>query len=292
MISLYPEGTQNTNQTEQKEGIRMTRRLISIALILLMTFTMTAVPASASSRSPLHSLKVRQDAGDQRILYISWENEEDIECKLTITRVESNGKAVNHLLVDEYIQNEDNAYVFDQALPITTYRISVYQLYSGEMISKTISLGKAPDYTDYGAQCHGGTMYFVDRDDLDSGMDPWENGVNRRKFTQMSVHEFSRMMMDYECYGMSDFTYRRSSYDHEVEILYILRGPAGNDVFRTERKTLEGGPSNWRWNWYYPLEDMIWEMSGNSYLVDPGSYMFEVYFNDCRVSRKEFVLTR
>lgn len=85
---------------------------------------------------------------------------------------------------------------------------------------------------------------------------------------------------------------RRSCYDHEVEILYILRGPAGNDVFRTERKTLEGGPSNWRWNWYYPLEDMIWEMSGNSYLVDPGSYMFEVYFNDCRVSRKEFVLTK
>lgn len=243
--------------------------------------------------SRMSNLRVRQDPNDVRTIHVSWDDIPGAGYYIMIYQVNDDGE------IGLWEWEEENGLCttthmsFHKALPRTTYVVSVHDSVTGRNLEETITISPAPDYTRYNAKCKGGTMYWYKRSDLDKGKNPWDSGAKLTKFSTISLKQFEEKIEDYELYGESDFLYQKASSDHYFEGLYILRGPNGDVAYEEySDEFLEARSSNTGWHWYFSLDSLIRQLSGKKTLTEPGKYMFEVYFDGCRVSRKEFELTK
>ena len=232
--------------------------------------------------SIMSNLTLRQDQNERRAIYIEWDDVTGPEYRVTVTRISSNEKPVEWVVMDEW--HHSNAVVFKDALPISSYRVTVYEPVTDRTLTKTITLGKAPDYTRFNAECKNGTMHWVE-----NGKTPGQSGTSAA-FDSISISNFNKKLVSSTLYGRSNYVYQDESYDHNCNALYILRGPDGNDVYVEREESLSGYPAGKNPPWYYPLDELIQKMTGTNTLTQTGDYMFEVYFDECRVSREQFTL--
>ena len=177
------------------------------------------------------------------------------------------------------------------AIPDTEYLIEVTAPITGQTLTTTITLPKASEYSAFGAQAKGGRFVWVSRKEL------WETNAWNAKnvsFENVNTKEFMDMWEDYKLFFISKFRYSKSSTDHSVDGMIVIRSPEGKVVYEDEYQygTIDGAGAGQQWNWYVDLEYVIetgW--NSNQPELESGEYIVEHYFNDELVNRGTFLIT-
>ena len=152
------------------------------------------------------------------------------------------------------------------------------------------SVSNAPEkYSRYGAKLKGAGIYWIEKADLDRGMNAW-NAI-RSTYRAVSRFKFAELLNTHSLYCKTDFTYTQSTPDHFFTEECILRSPSGKIARYHGQNFLEGKERNWNWFWYNPIGDLIQKMYGQETPAETGMYTYELYFDGQLVGSASFAVT-
>jgi len=244
--------------------------------------------------SRLSNLKVSPDANDIRTIHVTWDDIGNGSYYVNIYQINDDGEIGLWEVEEENGTFPSRQMSFRSALPRTTYVVDVTDRITCKTLSQAITISPAPDYEKYGAQHKSHAMYWMKKSDLNAGKKPFDPDVELEPYITMTLSEFAEKQEEYALCGKSLYVYTKASDAHYFDVLYILRGPNGDVAYEEYfDRFFDAHPANYKWEWHcYPITSLIKRLSfGKGNLTDPGEYLFEVYFDGCRVSRTKFMLT-
>lgn len=240
-----------------------------------------------TEHSQLSNLKIWQDEDFPRHLHAAWDDVVDAEYDVKV------------LFEGAYIKDESwrwsgvtydtKEMEFEYAIPNTTYRFIVTEPMTGQILEKTFKTSNAKKYSQYGARSKGAKLMWVPYDEEGN---VWER--DNRAYSPVTSKEFHAMLKDYALYFVSNFTYTKKSDTHDVEELFVLRGPNGVVSYMSSwDMTISGAPANQGWNWWSEVPHVYdYEYDWRVNELQPGIYTLEQYFNDELVNNCQFKIKK
>ena len=239
--------------------------------------------------SSISNLRVWQDSNNIRRIHADWDDVVDAEYDVDI-RINAYGNKSLKWHWSGLPYNTSDMF-FRDAIPNTQYLVTVTEPISGKSLSQTIYLPKAPTYSRYGARPQGGTVTWVSHADEQAAANVYR--ANFTYYQTLSSSEFNNKSKDSGLYYRSKWIYSKSSSNHELDAMIVLRSPSGKVVweewFGQELSAVNGSST---WEWVYPLDYLISEMKDwkSNNLLEPGEYTVEHYYDDMLVNSSTFII--
>lgn len=239
--------------------------------------------------SSISNLRVWQDSNHIRRIHADWDDVVDAEYDVDI-RINAYGNKSLKWHWSGLPYNTSDMF-FRDAIPGTQYLVTVTEPISGKSLSQTIYLPKAPTYSRYGARPQGGTVTWISHADKQAAANVYR--ANFTYYQTLSSSEFNNKSKDNGLYYRSKWIYSKSSGNHELDAMIVLRSPSGKVVweewFGQELSAVNGSST---WEWVYPLDYLISEMKDwkSSNLLEPGEYTVEHYYDDMLVNSSTFII--